>query len=403
MINVSRIVVLTGAFVLLAVTLAPGTPQVSRTYAAGVQSLPALAVSRFASPGARPDVASAPLAHQLHERPVRASDEEPPRLPTVQHGQQPNDRSRHDLDTGGAAAQPRNQPPPHGDPAQLREQVAARVNDWKGIAGVYVFDLASRQPLVTHNEETVFTAASVMKAAILLFAYVQLPEFTPEQDRWLDAMIVNSANVPANHLLAASVGGRSPGAALNGAARMSGLLADLGLEHTYMRGTYIEKGYPGAAMRPGPARDGPTPYTLSNPYLRTTPADMGRLFLMIDDCAHGSGHLLDPVAGALSPERCRAILDRLEQSGDRTRLVAGLPEGIPVAHKSGWIDDMEGDVGIVRSPGGDYILAVFLFRDARRFSSRQATATIAEISRQIYRYYNPPADPAPQRDAAPLI
>ena len=66
-----------------------------------------------------------------------------------------------------------------------------------------------------------------------------------------------------------------------------------------------------------------------------------------------------------------------------------MPERTRVAHKSGWIADTQGDVGIVRSPGGDYLLAVFVYRDADTFDADAAAATIAEASGVVYRYFNP--------------
>ena len=39
----------------------------------------------------------------------------------------------------------------------------------------------------------------------------------------------------------------------------------------------------------------------------------------------------------------------------------GLPDGVPFAHKVGWIDDTHGDGGIIYSPGGDYVLVMALY------------------------------------------
>src|SRR6185436_12980555 len=154
--------------------------------------------------------------------------------------------------------------------------------------------------------------------------------------------------------------------------------------HTYLRTPYAEEDSPAdfsdLDVSPGSEQEGAPPYTVADPWLRATPAEIGRLFLWIERCAQGGGPLPARFGATLTPARCREMIGLLEQNGDRSRLVAGVPEGTLVAHKCGWIDDTQGDVGIVRSPGGDYLLAVFVYRDADAFDADAAAATIAEAS-----------------------
>jgi beta-lactamase class A len=216
-------------------------------------------------------------------------------------------------------------------------------------------------------------------------------------------MIVESDNYSANTLLAVSVGGAPTDTekALEGALAMSAMLKDdLGLQHTYQNMPYEAAEYlvkvRGIKIKRGPAQEGAKPYTDADPVLRTTPAEISSIFLMIEQCSQGQGPLLAKFK-TLTPQRCAEMIKRLEQNGDHSRLVAGLPAHARVAHKSGWIEDMQADVGIVQSPGGNYLTAIYVYRDIRGtgtfLTDQVATPVIAAFSRLIYSYYNPVASP----------
>jgi hypothetical protein len=87
------------------------------------------------------------------------------------------------------------------------------------------------------------------------------------------------------------------------------------------------------------------------------------------------------------------MLDLLEANEDHKRMVAGIPDGVRVEHKSGWIDDMQADAGIVRTPGGDFLVAIYLYQPVAagkpRLPDRVAMSAIAGFARLVYTYYNP--------------
>lgn len=293
-----------------------------------------------------------------------------------------------DLAPEAAAARPA--------PEQLQQQIEAMADDWNGVAGIYVYDLAADQIVATLNQDTVFSGASVMKVPILLYAYTSLPSFTDEQETWLQKMIVESDNLAANQLLATSAGGTGTESALQGVLEMTKMLQSLGLKHTYQYTPYEANDYlnlQNIKTRNGPKQEGPKPYTDADPKLRTTPAEMSRIFLLIHQCSQGKGELLEKFGGSLTAPRCQEMLDRLEDNGDHSRLVAGLPDGTRVAHKSGWIEDMQADVGIVHSPGGDFLVAIYIYREIVRgknyLDDSVAAPVIASFARLVYTYYNP--------------
>ncbi|NJO04708.1 MAG: hypothetical protein HC876_03780 [Chloroflexaceae bacterium] len=121
--------------------------------------------------------------------------------------------------------------------AQIQPQIEAMAALWDGIVGVYVYDLATGET-ISYNADTVFSGASVMKVPILLQAYANLPELTEKQRFWARTMILESDNLNANALLAASVGGAGTEDALVAVQQMTASLQQLGLQHTYQNLPY---------------------------------------------------------------------------------------------------------------------------------------------------------------------
>jgi beta-lactamase class A len=205
-------------------------------------------------------------------------------------------------------------------------------------------------------------------------------------------MIVESDNLSSNDVLAAAVGGSDTDDSYTSALSMTATLRELGLEHTYMTMPYESseylEGLRGIAIQRGPAQEGPPPYTAPDPVLRTTPAEIARLFLLIDQCSQGGGELLERF-DTLSPARCQEMLDLLARNGDQSRMRARLPAETRVEHKSGWVSDMQADVGIVRSPGGDFLLAIYLWYDTDYMYDSEFIPTLAALAHLTYTAYNP--------------
>lgn len=74
-------------------------------------------------------------------------------------------------------------------------------------------------------------------------------------------------------------------------------------------------------------------------------------------------------------------------------LTEGLPEGTKIAHKHGWGPpgrlNMIADAGIIYSPGGDYVLVVFLYH-REEMVWEPATLLVAGLSRAAYNFFNLP-------------
>ena len=102
------------------------------------------------------------------------------------------------------------------------------------------------------------------------------------------------------------------------------------------------------------------------------------------DCARLLGRIYR--GECVSPEASREMLALLLAQQVNDRLPVLLPVGTPIAHKTG---DLIGlcwaDVGIVFSPGGDYVLCVISDGQASEYAAKSAAA---ELSLQLYGILN---------------
>ena len=97
-----------------------------------------------------------------------------------------------------------------------------------------------------------------------------------------------------------------------------------------------------------------------------TPSDTAGLLFAIERGAR------EGLATIATPQSCRAMIDVMLGNDDTTKIVRGLPAGTPCAHKTGEIDFVRNDAGIV-DPFGDapYVLVV-LTRKLRNYAAGNA-------------------------------
>jgi beta-lactamase class A len=69
-------------------------------------------------------------------------------------------------------------------------------------------------------------------------------------------------------------------------------------------------------------------------------------------------------------------------------LKAGVPADIRVAHKHGWIPDTHSNAAVFFTPGGDYVIAMIMYQP-EWLNFQESLPVIAEVSRQVYNYFNP--------------
>lgn len=282
-----------------------------------------------------------------------------------------------------ADALPRAVPTP-ADTAALRAAVRLAERQTGGIIGVHVRHIESGATFGARAGEPFFMA-SVMKLPLAVHVLRQVERGRVRLDdtvridaarlargdnafrrrisagtrvtvaQLLEAAVSDSDNTAANELLHL-VGG--PGA-------VTADLREMGFAAIRVDRDYTRLSTPGGPSDP---RDTATPDAMTS-------------FL----AALWTGRLLNPA-------QTRRLIGWMTDSRNPAgRIVAGVPRGTPVAHKTGtWTADTQphtptlNDVGVITLPGGRGHLAVAVFiRDARVWP-RTAQASIAQVTRAVY-------------------
>jgi beta-lactamase class A len=237
-------------------------------------------------------------------------------------------------------------------PYQHVETIAHKV---PGVVGAYCRTLADAPPVFAFNEHVAFPTASTIKTLIMTTAYVEEErypgtlqhritthrseliggsEFMASQPdgarlsihRLIVPMITLSDNTASNYLIS-----------YFGFAKINAVAARLGMMQTHLERHFLD-----------------FEAIVHHNDNVTTPADMSVLLYAIASGAR------EGTATICTPEHCRAMIDIMLGQTDRDKIPAGLPRGIPVAHKTGELDGSRSDIAIVE-PFGDspYILVLY--------------------------------------------
>jgi beta-lactamase class A len=273
-----------------------------------------------------------------------------------------------------------------------------KVAGFDGLAGVYLLDLQTGQEkhFAIQNGEDVpvepdiaFTASSIIKIPIMVSSFRRMGE-NPDAEtvKLLEDMVELSGNEAADWLMDRVIDNQ------RGPLLVTEDMQALGLDNTYLAG-YFSFGSPLLALIETPANTRTDVFTDPDPYSQTTPSDMGMLLEDIYQCAQNGGGALTAVfPGEITQAECQQMNTLLVNNRLPMLLTAGLPEATPIAHKHGWVTlngiiNTIGDAGIVYTPGGNYILVVFLYHPDQLIWE-PASALISELSTAVYNYYNLP-------------
>ncbi len=235
------------------------------------------------------------------------------------------------------------------------------------------------------NPDVAFGAASIIKIGIMTayYRYFDAP-FDDEAREHMEDMITLSGNESTDWLMDRIERDRGP-------LVVTEVLTELGLENTFTAG-YFYLGAPLLRVIRTPANQRLDINTRPDIYTQTTPSEIGMLLSDIYACSNGGGTLLAVFPEEITNDECKEMLDLLSDNNIGILIEGGVPDGTRVAHKHGWPSspfDMIGDAGVVFSPGGDYVLAVFLANEQEMIWEPTSTM-FSEISRAVYNYFNPP-------------
>jgi beta-lactamase class A len=273
------------------------------------------------------------------------------------------------------------------------------IADFDGLVGFYLKDLETGQEIYFLSEagelysgqpDAAFSAASIVKIPIMVSVYRRIDNSASgEVAKLLTDMIEKSGNDPADWLMDQVI---DP---FRGPLDVTEDMSQLGLQNTFLAG-YFAPGSPLLFRYQTPANSRPDLNTDPDPYSQTTLTDMGMLLEDIYQCAQlGGGALLAAFPNEITQAECQSMINLLSRNRIAVLFEAGIPEATQIAHKHGWVTDINGvintiaDAGIIYTPGGNYILVNFLY-DPVQLIWEPSSSLVAELSRAVYNFYNLP-------------
>jgi beta-lactamase class A len=256
------------------------------------------------------------------------------------------------------------------------EEIAARLD---GVMGVAILDLTDGRILL-HNGDRVFPTASSIKIAILLELYRQdqqahsgakdkaklddIYAFDPKdlvEDSQIMAGLTPGVTRVTNHDLAQFVVAVSDNAATNvlidrvGMQNVNATMRSLGLTKTVLRRKMMDI----AAARRGDENV-------------ATPQEMARL---LETIYKGK---------ALNKELTDALIKQLKTLKKDSFLSYELPAGVELADKSGILDGVRNDSGIVYAQNRPFAISVMTAYDR---DEKAAERAISEVALEAYRFF----------------
>jgi len=265
-----------------------------------------------------------------------------------------------------------------------------------GIVEVYLQDLDSARNLSFAYQTTTgdlrpniaFSSWSTVKIPLMVSAFRYIEEPWGEENLALmEEMIVQSENTSTDELAKRVID-------TNLAPLMvTDDMQKLGLENTFWAG-FFSFGSPLLQAFSTPANQREDIDTEPDLYNQTTPADLGMLLEDIYHCAEkGGGSLLAAFPDDITQAECQQMLTFMTRNQIAVLLQGGVPSGTTVAHKHGWANEEDGlihtigDAAIIYTPGGDYILTMFVHHPVQAVFD-PVNALFAEISRATYNFFN---------------
>lgn len=265
-----------------------------------------------------------------------------------------------------------------------------------GLVGLYLMDLQTGEEIhfayqqgeeFPTNPDVAFTAASIIKIPIMVSIFRRIGDQPDgETTKLLEEMIEKSGNDPADWLMESVI---DP---LNAPLAVTSDMDALGLESTFLAGQF----YPGAPLLASfqtPANQRADVFTDPDSYNQTTPSEIGMLLEDIYQCNQsGGGALMAVFPNEFTQSECQTMLNYLTRNRIGVLIEAGLPDGTRIAHKHGWVTyfgvmNTLGDAGIVYTPGGNYVLSIFVYRPGELIWDN-ASSLVADLSTAVYNYFN---------------
>lgn len=270
-------------------------------------------------------------------------------------------------------------------------------SDFDGLIGYYMMDLQTGQEIhfainnkqeITTEPDIAFTASSTIKLPILTSYLINhgtnLDTATTEAITRVFRVSDNSATDSILERIDSN----------NGPIIVSQNMEQIGLTSTYISGMFF-LGAPN--LIPGKVTPGNSRadiFTDPDPYSQTTPSEMGTLLADIYQCVqNGGGALVAAFPDKVTPDMCKLIIDFLALDKFGALIQGGVPDGTLVPHKHGFVLSRDGvmhdisDVGIVYSPGGNFILSIYTYHPVQNIWDI-TNPLFVNLTQATYNYFN---------------
>jgi beta-lactamase class A len=246
-------------------------------------------------------------------------------------------------------------------PRALRAQtisVADLVDRFPGIIGIYCRTLTPAPPLVEVRSHEIFPAASIIKLAIMLTVYRAYERHTATPEEYV-TLLPGDITEGAPILGDAHSGQRWPiGVLVNAMIRYSDNIASNALISHFgfkaINATIHSAGMTGTLLARHFAGEVPPGRRNLNV---TTPHDIGVLLYQIERGAH------EGIPTVASPASCRAMVQTMLGQEYREMIPAGVKRHVPIANKTGELDNVRSDAAIVDPLSESPYILVLLSRD----------------------------------------
>ncbi|MBN1877206.1 MAG: serine hydrolase [Anaerolineae bacterium] len=278
------------------------------------------------------------------------------------------------------------EPAPVASMGLLRDAIAGTLSGYDGTAGLFIKHIPTGQELCI-NCDIAFSGLSTLKLGVVLtYYYIQGQSLDPYIDTLISTTLTTRDPVAADALLA-QIGLGDPSV---GTMQVSQFLTDLGLQSTFIAAPFGYDASEGIAS-PNyvtPGNSVPDLNTNPNPYLQTTPLEMGILLEGIAQCAREGGFLHVLYPKRLTSAECQSMLSWMTRNEVAPPVGANLPPEITIAHQDGWGDNTYVDLALVGPPGGEIVLSIFL-HTTEWLVWEESLPAFSAIGQLAYSFFNP--------------
>jgi len=271
------------------------------------------------------------------------------------------------------------------------------VSDFDGLIGFYMVDLQNGQEIhfainnkqeISVDPDIAFTASSTIKVPIVASYLINRGSNLDTTTADIISRVLGRSDNSATDLVLERIN------TAIGPLIVTQDMKAIGLNSTFINGFF----YLGAPpLSPRPATPGNSRTDISSdpdPYSQTTPSEMGALLSDLYQCAQNSGGaLIAAFPDKVSPATCQLLIDFMAQDKLGSLIQGGVPDGTLVPHKHGYVPASDGvvrdtsDVGIVYSPGGNFVLSIYTYHPVTNIWD-VTNPLFGDLTQAVYNYFN---------------